>query len=421
MSRPHLTNVLGANFDQNGSKTERHRKTAASKTRFYGGPAETRRKVDTSTTAADNAGVDAQAASRDTPPKEDVWKRTPQELREELLLEQSLPAAYGGSGADIGFGGGEAEDSKWRLPGTHSAMTALASSERLTARINSISTPTSSSGKAVEVPATAAASRADTPGARTPSSKVSGAAAVSVGSGYKEASPFGAEKKRRQEAERPGVLAGATNTMKSWVGKADETSVGTAGAGDGGTGNNSLKLSQVLEGENRDLVARFKNELDDARLVESKMSEVGLKLSQQRGLFLGCRISVEETQQSRRFHSNVFAEKNLLRATDVRLRHKITKPSAIWFLAYWMWHPASPFSGQTEAIAGKSFECRKWIPYKYVAKGRPLNHQSTACCFLNAVHTSATLPCYPALNSAGFLSGKHAPIPNPAKCPQGTA
>lgn len=40
-----------------------------------------------------------------------------------------------------------------------------------------------------------------------------------------------------------------------------------------------LVSSGTLELENRDLVARFQNELDDARLVETKMSEVGFLCS----------------------------------------------------------------------------------------------------------------------------------------------
>lgn len=41
--------------------------------------------------------------------------------------------------------------------------------------------------------------------------------------------------------------------------------------------DNFPMMSQgALELENRDLVARFQNELDDARLVETKMSEVSL-------------------------------------------------------------------------------------------------------------------------------------------------
>lgn len=42
----------------------------------------------------------------------------------------------------------------------------------------------------------------------------------------------------------------------------------------GGEAAGSIVPASVLEGENRALVARFKNELDDARLVETKMSEV---------------------------------------------------------------------------------------------------------------------------------------------------
>lgn len=47
-----------------------------------------------------------------------------------------------------------------------------------------------------------------------------------------------------------------------------------AGGEEGGGDSDGVVSTAVLEGENRDLIARMKNELDDARLVETKMSEV---------------------------------------------------------------------------------------------------------------------------------------------------
>lgn len=67
-------------------------------------------------------------------------------------------------------------------------------------------------------------------------------------------------------------MAGA---VRRWGVRGRTTTAATAAMTEEATlEDSSVISSRVLEVENRDLVARLKNELDEARLVETKMSEV---------------------------------------------------------------------------------------------------------------------------------------------------
>ncbi|CAM9455265.1 unnamed protein product [Choristocarpus tenellus] len=92
----------------------------------------------------------------------------------------------------------------------------------------------------------------------------------------------GARDSVRRRPLGEGRVEEATKEEGSDASIGERSSFGVRGAGSGskdgidvGGGRAvSAEQQQVLEGENRDLLARLENELDDARLVESKMTEV---------------------------------------------------------------------------------------------------------------------------------------------------
>ena len=169
-----------------------------------------------------------------------VWKPTPEELEEERLLRESLPAAYGDgpspspglpAGDDANLAGGNASGA---------AATVVSRRPRVPA-----ATP----------PAPAA----------TPPAPAAAAAAGIAGTGAAQQRPAAAEGRRRRAQE-----GGQSGVRREWAGQGGPETAGGGGRG----GSEDVVSTAVLEGENRDLVVRMKNELDDARLVETKMSEV---------------------------------------------------------------------------------------------------------------------------------------------------
>ena len=58
-------------------------------------------------------------------------------------------------------------------------------------------------------------------------------------------------------------------------GEASASAAAAAAMADEETEESAVVSAEIVEGENRDLVARLKNELDEARQVETKMTEVG--------------------------------------------------------------------------------------------------------------------------------------------------
>lgn len=223
-------------------------RAAAGKARFYTGPAESGggSAAAAAAAAAALAADDGDDAAKDSryavAAATDVWKLTPEEVEEERLLRESLPAAYGGydaaaspvfsaedvaaaDGGSGGLGGGDATAVVSHLP-----------------RIPSASRPS-------PLPEAAAA----------------------AGAGAAQRRPAAAEGRRRR------VQEGAQNDVRRrWAGGHGGAVGAGVGAEEGSGGSDDVLSAAVLEGENRDLVARMKNELDDARLVETKMSEASL-------------------------------------------------------------------------------------------------------------------------------------------------
>lgn len=227
----------------NKSKAERHARAAAGKARFYTGPAESGRGAAAAAAAAaaaddgDDAAKDRYGSSADA--ATNVWKPTPEELEEERFLRESLPAAYGDSSAFADLPAGDDDD-------------------------DDVAGGTVGGGAA----ASAAAVVSRRP--RIPSTPAAEAAAAGVaGSGAAQRRPAAAEGRRRRAQE--GTQSGV---RRRWAGQGRRAE--GAGGDEGGGGSDDVVSTAVLEGENRDLVARMKNELDDARLVETKMSEVML-------------------------------------------------------------------------------------------------------------------------------------------------
>ncbi|CAN0347024.1 unnamed protein product, partial [Ectocarpus sp. 8 AP-2014] len=210
-------------------QTERHVRAAAGQSRFYGGPAD-------SSGASGGAGDEASRHGGPLAAASAVWGATPEELEEERLLRESLPAAYGDSSPSPPALTPAAEDLAGGLAGF--ATTAAGVPER------SQTPPLAADAAAVAETATAGAAKQR---------------------------PAAAEARRRAGGKRPGgggVLAETASAVRRrWTGQEEEG--GGRGSADGG-----VVSAAVLEGENRDLVARLKNELDDARLVETKMSEI---------------------------------------------------------------------------------------------------------------------------------------------------
>lgn len=160
--------------------------------------------------------------------KDAWWNPTAEELEEERLLQEMLP------------GGPE--------PQAVVDPDGDTKSNALTSRSPPLSAATTSTRQSLtEV----TASKRENHGS-TPSSGVGG--------------------KGGQASGESGIVAGA---VRRWGGRGrTTTSAPTAITEEATIEDSSVISSRVLEVENRDLVARLKNELDDARLVETKMSEV---------------------------------------------------------------------------------------------------------------------------------------------------
>ncbi|CBJ27013.1 conserved unknown protein [Ectocarpus siliculosus] len=216
-------------------QTERHARAAAGQSRFYGGPAD-------SSGASGGAGDEASRHGGPLAAASAVWGATPEELEEERLLRESLPAAYGDSSPSPPALTPAAEDLAGGLAGF--ATTAAGVPERS-------QTPP------------LAADAAD-----------AAAVAETATAGAAKQRPAAAEARRRAGGKRPGgggVLAETASAVRRrWTGQEEEE----RGGGGRGSADGGVVSAAVLEGENRDLVARLKNELDDARLVETKMSEI---------------------------------------------------------------------------------------------------------------------------------------------------
>lgn len=264
--------------DGDGSlqKTERHQRAAASKARFYAGPAESRRDATEEKPSSATAGGG------------DVWTRTPEELEEERLLQLSFPAAYGNS-QEAEAGGARDNNDEDTGDGYY-----IGAAERKGAETAAATTDPSSQGIFSSNSSSITAAAAVVVGASSspPAAAAGGTsvAGMAVTSSCSDASTAGKEsvaaadamgegrRRRRKYAgqQKPGgVLAGAANAVRRWG--RGEAAVGEEMGGEGG--GSPVVSAAVLEGENRDLVARLKNELDDARLVETKMSEVGVFFS----------------------------------------------------------------------------------------------------------------------------------------------
>eukprot|EP00752_Nemacystus_decipiens_P018776 g16834.t1 len=224
-------------------QAERHARAAAGKARFYTGPAESRRGPAAAAALASGAGdgaakdryADSTAAAAAAA---SAWKLTPEELEEERLLRESLPAAYGDGPADSP-----------ELPAGDDVDVA--------------------GGGAAAAAGDAAAAAADASRRpRVPSASTSAPAEAWGLAGARGAQqrPAAAEERRRRAQE-----GGQRGVRRTWGGQA---SAEAWSAEHEGLGSEEVVSAAVLEGENRDLVARMKNELDDARLVETKMSEI---------------------------------------------------------------------------------------------------------------------------------------------------
>lgn len=159
--------------------------------------------------------------------KDAWWNPTAEELEEERLLQEMLS-------------GGPEPQSVVDPDGDMN-------SNALTSRSPPLSAATSTRQSLTEVTASKRESRGN-----TPSSNVGG--------------------RGGQTSEGSGVVAGA---VRRWGGLGRTTTPApTAMTEEAIIEDSSGISSRVLEVENRDLVARLKNELDEARLVETKMSEV---------------------------------------------------------------------------------------------------------------------------------------------------
>lgn len=166
-----------------------------------------------------------------SPAKDGIWGRTPEEIEEERLLEESFPSTYGSDARASRAGGeftGKAPSARREAVGAH-GETAL---------------ETSVQGQGV------GEDEARREGLD------SGGRGERIGSAGTGRRPVGDRESGRRY--RAGATSGLALQEEEDRG---ETSPAVP------TGK--------LELENRDLVARFQNELDDARLVETKMSEVG--------------------------------------------------------------------------------------------------------------------------------------------------
>ncbi|CAM9212754.1 unnamed protein product [Scytosiphon promiscuus] len=230
-----------------------HARAAASKARFYGGPAESNDVDNDDGASRGGYPSSSRSAAAAAATSSNVWKPTPEELEEERLLRQSLPAAYGddpssssplfppdsNAGEDIagGITGG--------LAGFASALTAATAAARPGA---GAATPPAAAAAGPGTPQPTQTTPAETPG---------------TGAAGAQRRPASAEEKRRaQRGNRQG--SGVVSETASAVRRSE------------GSGGDAAPVvsAAVLEGESRDLVARLKNELDDARLVETKMSEI---------------------------------------------------------------------------------------------------------------------------------------------------
>ncbi|CAM9496355.1 unnamed protein product [Pylaiella littoralis] len=261
-------------------QTERHAKSAASKARFYGGPADSGKGFAAASAAAAKAAGDNDGDTNDenrgslsttTASAESLWKPTPEEVEEERFLQASLPAAYGSSstcrppsdifieddvadGVAAGGGDGGGGDRGGGITETSPS---------------SDPPPSSPLPAAPSLAAGAAVTGAGTVQQRRP------AAATAAEERRREEPKEGKEGKEK----RPGVLAGTAGAVRRRLtgqgqGQGGSVRKGEGGGGGGGASGPGAVTTAMLEGENRDLVARLKNELDDARLVETKMSEI---------------------------------------------------------------------------------------------------------------------------------------------------
>lgn len=234
-------------------KTERHKRAATSKARFYAGPAESHRDPTTQPSSA--------AAG-------DVWTRTPEEVEEERLLQLSFPGAYGDQEQPGGGGGGAHDDTRGRDGGAEArAATAATTGPSLQSVLSSAaSLPAAAVGVSPSPPLPPPPPAA---GRASVTSAVAGSTG-DVSATAEERLAAAGDGRRRKDAgqQKPGVFAGAANAVRRWG--RGESVVGE----ESGEGSSPVVSTAALEGENRDLVARLKNELDDARLVENKMSEV---------------------------------------------------------------------------------------------------------------------------------------------------
>ena len=183
--------------------------------------------------------------------KDTWWQPTAEELEEERLLEEMLPGAY--------RKGPEPEEAV-----NHDASGGDGQGS------DALSTPSSSAGTLSQRRGSGA-TLADADGSE-------GRAAATDDERRERRPPH--EDRRRPAPGEPVSVVSAVGSVLQWRGgeraKASASAAAAAAAmADEETEESAVVPADILEGENRDLVIRLKNELDEARQVETKMTEVG--------------------------------------------------------------------------------------------------------------------------------------------------
>lgn len=188
---------------------------------------------------------------------EGIWAPTSEEVEEERLMENSFSAAYGGSGRELS----KVDETAAR---NHGAPGKVGGS------FNAALAPS---------PQSKSARGGDTHGDShnrylNPST---GNERCQAGEG--EQISAGADRSISRKEDNTRRNRSVVRDGRMGIGSsARQSQAGTSAAMEFDEKRESPLVSAgALESENRDLVARFQNELDDARMVETKMSEVRIE------------------------------------------------------------------------------------------------------------------------------------------------